>query len=154
MKIWMVGMVVALLILPTLARSDSPNVGQRFPEWKPSFIKGKAELAGKPRIVEFWATWCPPCRQSIPHMNELYKKYKGQGLEIVGVTDENPSEVRAFMKNVPMDYLVAQDADGKLSQKFGITGIPHAIVVNKNNEIVWEGHPMSLPEAEIKKILP
>jgi hypothetical protein len=58
------------------------------------------------------------------------------------------------MKKTPMDYPVAHDGGGKLSGKFGISGIPHAILVNKSNEIVWEGHPMSLAEAEIKKILP
>jgi len=155
MKAWIVGLLAVGLLLPTSwARSEGSHVGQKFPEWKPTYIKGKAELKGQPRIVEFWATWCPPCRQSIPHMNEIYKKYKDKGLEIVGVTDENPAEVRAFMKKVPMDYLVAHDAGGKLSHKFDITGIPHALVVNKDNVIVWEGHPMSLPEDELKKVLP
>ncbi|TAN37485.1 MAG: TlpA family protein disulfide reductase [Verrucomicrobia bacterium] len=155
MKSWIIGFLAVAVLVPVVgARSDNSNVGQKFPAGKLAFIKGQADLSGKPRIVEFWATWCPPCRQSIPHLNEIYKKYKDQGLEIVGITGENPSEVRAFIKKVPMDYLVAHDSGGKLAGKFGVTGIPHAIVVNKDNVIVWEGHPMSLPEGEIKKILP
>src|SRR6478752_3500294 len=52
-------------------------------------ISGSPVQAGKPTIVEFWATWCPPCRQTIPHLNQIYTDYHGKGLQIVGITDED-----------------------------------------------------------------
>src|SRR5688572_15872637 len=65
-----------------------------------------ADLRGKPVVVEFWATWCPPCRKSIPHLAELYKKHKDAGLVIVGLTDEPKDKVEDFTKKIEMPYVV------------------------------------------------
>ena len=128
------------------------NVGEALPALKLDYVGTKPELAGKPLILEFWATWCGPCRTSIPHLNEVYKKYQDRGLVIVGVTDEDNATIRKFTKTVPMDYFPATDK-GKLGEKFGIQGIPHAMLVDKSGKIVWEGHPMQLKEDKIEEIL-
>lgn len=128
-------------------------VGKPLPELAVKYVDAKPELKGKPAIVEFWATWCPPCRKSIPHLNDLNAKYKGKGLAIIGITDETQNEVATFRKSLPMDYTVALDEGGKLSQSFGITGIPHAFVVDKAGKIVWEGHPMQLKEETIESVV-
>lgn len=117
-------------------------------------FKGKDPvLTGKPLIVEFWATWCPPCRTSIPHLNELYKKHREKGLEIIGVTKEDEATVSSFVKNIPIDYHVAFDSGGKFGKPFGIKGIPHAMILDKEGKVVWEGHPMSLPESQLEAVL-
>jgi len=135
--------------------AEKSFVGQKLPALQVTYLKGgPPQLAGKPLIIEFWATWCPPCRQSIPHLNAIYQQYKNQGLEIVGITDEQAATVRQFMQQVPMDYPVALDPGGRLAQYFGITGIPHALLVNKAGVIVWTGHPMELTAAGIAKVLP
>lgn len=72
---------------------------------------------------------------------------------VVGVTDEPNTVIKKFQKEVPMDYTVATDTGGRLSEKMGINGIPHAFLVNKSGEIVWEGHPGKLTDADIEKIL-
>ncbi|WP_395737387.1 TlpA disulfide reductase family protein [Prosthecobacter sp.] len=118
----------------------------KFKEKAPPF-------AGKPMIVEFWATWCPPCRSSIPHLNEVYKKFKPKGLEIIGVTNEDRPTVNAFLKDVPIDYHVAFDNGGKFSKPFGIKGIPHAMILDKDGKVVWEGHPMSLKDSDVEAVL-
>ena len=149
----LVAALAALTVTSAIAAATKSMVGQKLPELKVDYVGKKPEVAGKPMIVEFWATWCGPCKTSIPHLNELYKKYKDKGLVIVGVTDEDNQTIRRFTKTTPMDYFPATDRNGKLSKEFGIQGIPHAVLVNKTGEIVWEGHPMSLKDADIEKVL-
>ena len=129
------------------------NVGQKVPDLKLNYLSSKPDTTGKPMVLEFWATWCGPCRTSIPHLNALHQKYKEKGLVIIGVTEEDNQTIRRFTKSVPMEYHPATDRNGKLSKEFAIQGIPHALLVNKSGEIVWEGHPMSLKESEIEKVL-
>lgn len=144
----------ALLAFSACTGQAAPKdwVGKELPDLGVEYVDKAPELKGKPAIVEFWATWCPPCRKSIPHLNELNKKFSSQGLVVVGITDEDKKKVEEFRKTTPMEYSVALDKKG-LGEKFGITGIPHAFVVGKDGKIVWEGHPMQLKEADIEKAL-
>jgi cytochrome c biogenesis protein CcmG/thiol:disulfide interchange protein DsbE len=128
-------------------------VGQKLPSSTLNFVGSKPDMDGKPLLLEFWATWCPPCRTSIPHLNEIHAKYKDRGLLVVGVTGEPNAVIKKFQKEVPMDYAVATDTGGRLNEKMGISGIPHAFLVNKSGEIVWQGHPNRLTDADIEKIL-
>src|SRR5687767_1489581 len=141
--------LAAALALTSFATSSKSNVGETIPEIKADYVKGKPETAGKPMIVEFWATWCGPCRTSIPHLNEIYKKHKDKGLVVIGLTDESNQVIRNFTKQVPIEYFAATDRNGKLNKHFGVQGIPHALLVDKTGKIVWEGHPSSLNDAEI-----
>ena len=135
------------------AATPAEWVGKELPELGVKYLDAKPELKGKPVIVEFWATWCPPCRASIPHLNALNKKFKDKGLVIVGVSDEKEDVVAKFRKGLPMEYTVALDEKNELGKKFGITGIPHAFIVGKDGKIAWQGHPMQLMEAEIEKAM-
>jgi thiol-disulfide isomerase/thioredoxin len=116
-------------------------------------------------IVEFWATWCGPCRASIPHLNELSKKFKDQGVIAIGqdVWDQDDG-VAAFVKKMgdQMTYRVA--LDDKSRETNGImavnwmkaaeqNGIPTAFVINKQGHIAWIGHPMGLDEKTLEEIL-
>jgi len=109
-------------------------------------------------VVEFWATWCPPCRTSIPHLTELQKKFKDKGVVFVGVSDEKTDVVKKFVDKMgdTMDYTVAVDA-GKTStgymEAYGINGIPHAFIVDKDGKVVWNGHPMDQLEETLDLIL-
>jgi len=117
-------------------------------EWVKGSAVKLADGQGKTiYVVEFWATWCPPCRASIPHLTELQKKFKDKGVVFIGVSDEKPDVVKKFVEKMgdKMDYTVAIDG-GKTSegymQAYGINGIPHAFIVDKAGKIAWEGHPM------------
>lgn len=132
---------------------ETSFVGQKLPKLSVNFLGSEPVLEGKPLLVEFWATWCPPCRKSIPHLNELHAKYKDRGLVIVGVSDEPNAVIRKFQKEIPMDYPTATDTGGRLGEKLGVTGIPTAFLVDKSGTIVWQGHPMSLTDADIEKVL-
>jgi thiol-disulfide isomerase/thioredoxin len=129
------------------------GVGDPLPDADLEYLGPKPSLIGSPLLVEFWATWCGPCRQSIPHLNDLHARYGPRGLIILGVTKEQRGTVEDFRKQVKMDYPVAIDPSGSLGRQLGVSGIPHSFLVDRMGKIVWRGHPMSLPEEEIQKIL-
>lgn len=148
------GLMIAALMLCWLDPGAAQDgfVGQKLPDLKLDYLEKEPEIKGKPVLLEFWATWCPPCRKSIPHLNELHGKYADRGLVIIGVTNENKSVVRKFLKEQPIAYHVAFD-DGKLAKHFQVRGIPHAFLANAEGVIVWSGHPMALREAQIEELL-
>lgn len=128
------------------------------------WVKGKAVdlVEGKGKniyVVEFWATWCGPCRTSIPHLTELQNEFKDKNVIFVGISDEERNVVAPFVKRMgdKMDYVVAVDEDRKSYSNymaaFGQNGIPHAFVVNKEGQIAWHGHPMDGLDKVINEIL-
>ena len=146
-------LTVAIFLLVACCSAEAGKVGEQLPELRLKFFGRDPDYANKPVLLEFWATWCPPCRESIPHLNELHAKYKERGLVIIGATDEAASVIRKFQKDTPMDYAVATDSGGKLNEQMGVDGIPHAFLADSSGKIVWEGHPMKLREEEIEKVL-
>src|SRR6059036_3610528 len=119
----------------------------------------------KAYIVEFWATWCGPCRVSIPHLNELHTKFKDKGLVVIGqnVWERDQEVVAPFIKKMgsEMTYRVGLDTvegeQGKMAQTWmeaaGQDGIPTAFVVDKRGIIAWIGHPMHLKEDLLQQVL-
>lgn len=113
------------------------------------FVQGELAAAPTVRVVEFWATWCGPCRQSIPHINDLYQANVGRGLEVIGISDETRNKVEPFVRQQAgrMGYKVAVDPEKKMVAAFmqasGQSGIPCAFVIGQNNKIVYIGHPMN-----------
>jgi thiol-disulfide isomerase/thioredoxin len=116
----------------------------------------------KAYIVEFWATWCGPCRESIPHLNEIHKKYKDKGLVVIGqnVSERDQKLVAPFVKKMgdQMTYRVALDTkDDKMNETWmdasGQEGIPTAFVVDKKGILAWIGHPMTMKETMLEEVL-
>ncbi len=148
-------LVATLLAVATAFPLPAAELGMDAPDLKiKEWIKGqtvdlKAAQGKQIVVVEFWATWCPPCRTSIPHLTELQNRFKDRGVLIVGVTDETSQKVKPFVDKMgaEMNYVVALDDAGKTSaaymEAFGETGIPHAFIVDKQGRIAWHGHPMA-----------
>jgi thiol-disulfide isomerase/thioredoxin len=122
---------------------------------------------GSVNVVEFWATWCGPCKQSIPHLTELAKKYDGKA-NFIGVDsfEHEPDATKCYPKvekfvadfGDKMDYHVAIDGvDGKMGQTWmeaaGQNGIPTAFVVGKDGKIAWIGHPMNGLDEVVGKVI-
>jgi thiol-disulfide isomerase/thioredoxin len=147
------GLLIGLPAATTHAQMIVAKQGEQLPTLTLNYLGKQPELTGKPLLVEFWATWCPPCRKSIPHLNEIYAKYKAQGLQVIGITDENQAIVEKFQKQIPMNYDVAINTPQSVYQQFGIQAIPTAFLVDKSGKIVWTGHPMELSETEIQSVL-
>jgi thiol-disulfide isomerase/thioredoxin len=124
------------------------------------FEKGKAYL------VEFWATWCGPCKVSIPHLNEIHNKFKDKGLVVIGSDcwERDETLVEPFLKTMgeKMTYRVSLDnkttsKKGRMAESWmdaaGRNGIPSAFLVNTEGKIAWIGHPMELQESVIEQVL-
>ncbi len=110
-------------------------------------------------VVEFWATWCPPCRASIPHLTELQKQYADKNVVVIGISDEAAGKVRPFVDRMgdKMAYTVGTNP-GRQTHKdymeaFGVNGIPHAFVVDKDGTIVWHGHPMAGLDTALEELV-
>jgi len=110
-------------------------------------------------VVEFWATWCPPCRVSIPHLTKLQKKFKDKKVTFIGISTESAAKVEPFVKDKGdvMDYVVAADPKRKISdgymKAYKQRGIPTAFIVDKQLRVVWVGHPMSDLETVLEKVI-
>jgi thiol-disulfide isomerase/thioredoxin len=150
----------------SLRMGDSaPKIAGKFIQGEPvtEYSKDKAYL------VEFWATWCGPCKQSIPHVNELHKKYADKGLVVIGqnILEQDQKKVEAFVKGQgeKMSYRVAVDsipegADAKSGTMVKTwmeaahrNGIPFACLVGKDGKIAWIGHPQELTDEMIEQVL-
>lgn len=147
--------VGTLALAATVAAADDLDIGKKAPALTiENWVQGDAITGfekGQVYVVEFWATWCGPCLQSIPHLNEMHNTYKGKGVHFIGVTKEDPNnkikKVTKFVKDWEgrMEYTVAFDKGdtyGDYMTATGQTGIPTAFVIDQNSKLAWIGHPM------------
>ncbi len=160
-------MVMAAWLICGLAGSPAwaADLGDAAPALKiGEWVKGKSVDLEKGRgeniyVVEFWATWCLPCVESIPHLTAVQKEYRDKGVVVVGISTEEPGKVKPFVQNAgeKMGYVVAIDDARKTDQAymgaFGVGGIPHAFIIDKAGQIVWHGHPMDDMEAVLDKVI-
>lgn len=120
--------------------SDYNFLNQEAPnfQWKDENgkIKSIKDFKGKVVIIDFWATWCPPCRAEIPHFIELAKEYRGKDFVMLGVSvDEGKSVVEKYVKSYKMNYLqVVVKAD--VISAYGVQPIPTSFILNKEGKIV------------------
>jgi thiol-disulfide isomerase/thioredoxin len=161
-----IGLLVAILtgVVVSTARAESLGIGDPAPKLDvKSFVKGDAvsELEpGKLYVVEFWATWCGPCKATIPHLTELQKKHPEITFIGVSVYEKSQDKVKPFVEEMgdKMNYRVAIDSVGKDAkgaegamakswmQAASQEGIPTAFIINKESKIAWIGHPGSMDE--------
>ncbi len=96
-----------------------------------------SNLKGKVVLIDFWATWCGPCRMTIPHVEAIYEKYKDKGVEVLGVNLDqgNVEKVQQFIKDYGMKYLVIADPNSNVASLYGVNSIPRFFIVDKNGRI-------------------
>ncbi len=163
-------MAAVLMGFASVATANDLNLGDPAPKFEVAeFVKGtpvKSLEKGTIYVVEFWATWCGPCRTSIPHLTELQKKRKDVKFVGVSIWEQDQAGVKPFVKEMgdKMDYSVAmdsipKDADadkGRMATGWmtaaGENGIPTAFIIDKTGKVAWIGHPMKL-EAPLEKII-
>jgi thiol-disulfide isomerase/thioredoxin len=92
---------------------------------------------GKVVIVDFWASWCVPCRRSFPWMNEMQARYGDQGLVVVAVNvDRERAAAEEFLAEVPADFRIHYDNEGVVAEAFGVQAMPSSYVIGRDGEIV------------------
>jgi len=91
--------------------------------------------------LDFWASWCPPCRTSIPWLNRMQAKYRDQGLVIIGINnDDNLAERQAFLQQVPIDFKLVADPQRLLAKRYRTTGLPYSLLIAPDGRIVGTHH--------------
>ena len=131
----------ALSLAPAALVCASAVKPSPAPEWKLKDVDGKVvssdQFKGKVVVVDFWATWCPPCRTEIPGYIRLQKKYADQGLVIVGISvdTDGPEVVRKFIKDFGINYTIVM-ADDQIQDLFApIQGYPTTLIIDRDGNI-------------------
>jgi len=129
----------ASLFLLSTSISLAREVGQTPPDCT-AVIDGTPvnfdAYKGQVLLIDFWATWCPPCKQSMPFLNNLQNQRKKDGLEILAINvDEDSETARAFLQQNPIVYKTAFDPEGDCPQKFEVKAMPSSYIIDKTGKI-------------------
>jgi cytochrome c biogenesis protein CcmG, thiol:disulfide interchange protein DsbE len=104
------------------------------------WLSEEPDRDGKFVLIEFWATWCPPCRRSIPVLNEFHRRFKDD-LVVIGISHEDEAAVRRMVEP-KIEFPHAIDTKARMKKKLSVKGIPHAILIEPGGFVVWEGFPL------------
>lgn len=150
-----------LVFVSLLAPFVSPaqlKVGEKAPEivitnWIKN-VPNSNDLKGKFVIMDFWATWCAPCLESMPHMNNLANKNKSKpNLIFLAITDEKVDKVTWLLKRIPFSAAVVTDTTRQTGENSMVKSIPFCVVIDDKNIIRWTGHSANLTNETIDKII-
>ena len=116
-------------------------LGHKAPDFVvEKWLSAEPDRKGKWVLIDFWATWCGPCRKAIPELNTFHQKF-GDKLVVIGVSDEEEAVVKKF-KQVPIQYFSALDPKRRMYRELEVEGIPHVIIVDPEGIVRWEGYPL------------
>lgn len=165
-RIVVIGVVVILVLgWLVLRRPSSSQKGaaalRPAPDFSLTDLSGRplrlSDYRGKVIILDFWATWCEPCKEEIPHFIDLQNQYSSQGLQVLGISmDDSEPPVREFQQKFKMNYPVAVGTAKLADQYGGILGLPITFVIDPSGRIVARhigATNVSVIEAEVRKLL-
>jgi cytochrome c biogenesis protein CcmG, thiol:disulfide interchange protein DsbE len=137
---WLKPTVVALALSAAQFSAMAVEVGQAAPDIELAAGAGAEKLSslkGKLVYVDFWASWCVPCRQSFPWMNDMQAKYGAKGLQIVGVNlDAKRADADQFLAQLPARFTIGFDAKGTSAKQFGVKGMPTSVLVGPDGKVI------------------
>jgi len=119
-------------------------------------IRSISDWQGKILIINFWATWCPPCLKEIPEFIELQREYADQNVQFIGIAIDKLGLVEDYLSFTDINYpiLIAETGGGKLSQTLGnvINAVPFTVIVNQQSQIVYR-HPGELSKQKVRELI-
>lgn len=140
MKSWLFAFILLLPVTPLSAADLKPLPARPAPALAlPALAGGTTKLdtlRGRVVLVNFWAVWCPPCRKEMPSMGRLAEKLAGKPFTILGVNvGETPEEIRAFLKQVPVNFPIVLDSEGENLKAWQVFAFPTSYVVDKKGQL-------------------
>ena len=141
---------------PRLAKAGRPAPAIALPKLlnaPQQALGGWEELKGKVVVLEFWATWCDPCVESIPHLNGLAERFRGRPVVFIHITDESEADVSAFLRQHPVSGWVAPEAGAEVFKAFRVYGRPHTVLVGADGTVEAFPHPADLAPETIMELL-
>jgi len=129
-----------------MAKLEKDDESRRSADFTLNDLQGKSwnlkGLRGKVVLVNFWATWCQPCRKEMPDLDALYKRFKDQGFVILGISDEEAPKVKELLAEQKVSYPILLDPERKINELFRIEGIPKNFVYDRNGKLVAQSIDM------------
>ncbi len=120
------------------------------------WVTAQPDRKNKTILIDFWATWCPPCRTLVPELAAWQKTFKDD-LVVIGISDEEADVVSDFVLKNKVSYAVGVDTKGSMKKAVGVKGIPHVLVISSDGIVRWQGFPYEqsdvLTEATLKQII-
>ena len=131
---------LALALTTFSVPSQALDAGQPAPDIELAAGPGAEQLSklkGKLVYVDFWASWCGPCRQSFPWMNEMQAKYGAKGLQIVGINlDAKRADADQFLAQLPARFTLSFDSKGDTAKRFGVKGMPTSVLIGPDGTVL------------------
>jgi len=134
-------LALTLVTIASCLTANATNVGQAAPQFILPTLKQDQptafnQYAGKVIYIDFWASWCSPCRTSFPLLNKLHEKLKTQGFEVVAINlDEDKASAEKFLQKVPVDFTVLRDANGEWADQFVVESMPTSFIIDKQGVV-------------------
>ncbi len=129
-----------------MARLEADDAKRQQADFTLTDLQGKTwnlkDLRGKVVLLNFWATWCPPCRKEMPDLEALYLKFKDQGFVVLAISDEEAAKVNPFLAERNITYPVLLDPGRKVNEEFQIDGIPKSFVYDRSGKLVAQSIDM------------
>jgi peroxiredoxin len=133
--------VAALLLLAAGLHVQAQEAGTAAPAFSLPGPEGAVQLAkyqGKLVYLDFWASWCGPCRQSFPWMNEMQARYGARGLQVIGVSlDASSTDARTFLSETPARFAIAFDPQGATPRSYGLKGMPSSVLIGPDGKVLY-----------------
>ncbi len=133
-------LLVCFLSFAVVTHADAASLKGQAPNFTLKSLGGNnlklSEMTGNVVLINFWASWCGPCREEMPLLNDLHKKYEPLGFTVLGVNvEEDAKNARGFLKNFPVDFPVLLDNKNQVSKKYNVIAMPTTVVVDRDGNM-------------------